>query len=63
MLTTKHVTKDLENPVQFNDTLTVEDIVQTIQEPSKDEPFEEQFPISFCIDKFIIYYIQNCGCK
>jgi len=28
---------NLENSVQFNDTLTVEDIVQTIQEPSEDE--------------------------
>ncbi|CAG8662988.1 6808_t:CDS:1, partial [Paraglomus brasilianum] len=57
---------NLENLVQFNDTLTVEDIVQTIQELSEDELSEnqEQPNISpseaLCaLDKLVLYLDQN----
>ena len=73
-LTTEHVTVEeyvnLENSVQLNDTLTVDDIVQTIQEPSEDElsedePFQEELPnISpsealRALDTLVIYLDQN----
>jgi len=73
-LSTEHVTIEeyvnLENSVQSSDTLTVEDIVQTIQEPSEDElsedePFQEPLPNispseALCaLDKLVIYLDQN----
>ena len=73
-LTTEHVTVEeyvnLENSVQLNDILTVDDIVQTIQEPSEDElsedePFQEELPnISplealHALDTLVIYLDQN----
>jgi hypothetical protein len=72
-LSTEHVTVEeyvnLENSVQFNDTITVEDIVQTIQEPSEDELsedelFKEQLPNispseALCaLDTLVIYLDQ-----
>ena len=58
---------NLENSVQFNDTLTVEDIVQTIQEPSEDELSEDQEQLpnispseALCaLDKLVLYLDQN----
>ena len=70
-LSTEYVTVqeyvNLENSVQFNDTLTVEDIVQTIQEPSEDELSEDQEQLpnispseALCaLDKLVLYLDQN----
>jgi len=70
-LSTEHVTAEeyvnLENSVQSNDALTVEDIVQTIQEPSEDELSEDEPFLpnispseALCaLDKLVIYLDQN----
>ena len=70
-LSTEYVTVqeyvNLENSVQLNDTLTVDDIVQTIQEPSEDELSEDQEQLpnispseALCaLDKLVLYLDPN----